>query len=59
MLRALRRFSTVSLHFKSASGAVRTVQAEEGATILEVAHKNEIDLEGSRRLRSPDPARGL
>eukprot|EP00927_Polykrikos_kofoidii_P015834 TRINITY_DN17092_c0_g1_i3.p2 TRINITY_DN17092_c0_g1~~TRINITY_DN17092_c0_g1_i3.p2 ORF type:complete len:173 (-),score=25.78 TRINITY_DN17092_c0_g1_i3:42-560(-) len=43
-----RRCSTFNVKFISADGdSVRVVSAKSGQTILEVAHKNDIDIEGA------------
>lgn len=38
---------TVAINFIDSDGSMKTVQAEVGLSVLEIAHKNKIDLEGA------------
>lgn len=37
----------ISFFFKTKEGTLKKVQAKEGQTILEIAHENEIEIEGA------------
>lgn len=39
-------FFRVTLHFKDKDGSVTTVKAPVGMSILQVAHQNDVNLEG-------------
>lgn len=38
---------TVTINFIDSDGSMKTIQAEVGLSLLEIAHKNKIDLEGA------------
>ena len=44
---ATRSFSTVTVHFTDSLGDVTSVEGTVGDTLLNVAHSNDIDLEGA------------
>ena len=37
----------VKIHFRLPNGALKTVEAQEGLSVLEVAHQNHVPLEGA------------